>query len=88
MVCPVSMIAMTTDYHGLRYCVPMDGHRPSLDLRFYKDICPDHNGASSQIVMSVFNTILFKFPSSQCSLNTTSSGAMSKWMCLIIQINT
>ena len=33
----------------------MDGHRPSLDLRFYKDICPDQNGASSRTVTTVFN---------------------------------
>jgi hypothetical protein len=27
----------------LRYCVPMDNQRPQLDLKFYKDICPDQN---------------------------------------------
>ncbi|KAF8256966.1 hypothetical protein EI94DRAFT_1819544 [Lactarius quietus] len=27
----------------LRYCVPMDGHRPGLDLKFYDKICPDPN---------------------------------------------
>ena len=36
----------TTDGHILRYCVPMDNQRPQLDLKFYKDICPDANGAS------------------------------------------
>ena len=36
----------TTDGHGFRYCVPMDGHRPGLDLKFYDKICPDQNGAS------------------------------------------
>ncbi|KAI9433200.1 hypothetical protein H4582DRAFT_2061240 [Lactarius indigo] len=25
------------------YCVPMDNQRPQLDLRFFKDICPDGN---------------------------------------------
>lgn len=33
--------------HILRYCVPMDNQRPVLDLKFYKDICPDKNGAPS-----------------------------------------
>ena len=27
-----------------RYCVPMDGHRPSLDLQYFENICPDKNG--------------------------------------------
>jgi len=44
MVCaaPVFLIA-TTDGLGARYCIPMDGHRPGLDLKFHKDICPDQN---------------------------------------------
>jgi hypothetical protein len=29
-----------------RYCVPMDNARPSLDLKYFNDICPDTNGAS------------------------------------------
>ena len=37
---------MTTDDPILRFCVPMDNQRPGLDLKFYKDICPDQNGAS------------------------------------------
>ena len=47
MVCvaPVFLIT-TTDGLGVRYCIPMDGHRPDLDLKFYKDICGDQNGAS------------------------------------------
>ena len=49
---PVSVI-VATDYDGVRYCVPMDGHRPWLDLRFYDNICPDPNGASSRTVMTV-----------------------------------
>ncbi|KAH8997024.1 hypothetical protein EDB86DRAFT_3076958 [Lactarius hatsudake] len=32
-----------TDGHILRYCVPMDNQRPELDLKFFKDICPDRN---------------------------------------------
>jgi hypothetical protein len=35
---------MKTDGHILRYCVPMDNQRPELDLKFYKDICPDKSG--------------------------------------------
>ncbi|KAH9011199.1 hypothetical protein EDB84DRAFT_1279257 [Lactarius hengduanensis] len=29
--------------HAIWYCVPMDNQRPQLDLRFFKDICPDQN---------------------------------------------
>ncbi|KAN0128728.1 hypothetical protein V8E53_013449 [Lactarius tabidus] len=29
--------------HAIWYCVPMDNQRPQLDLRFYKNICPDNN---------------------------------------------
>ncbi|KAI9432349.1 hypothetical protein H4582DRAFT_1108027 [Lactarius indigo] len=29
--------------HAIWYCVPMDNQRPELDLRFFKDICPDGN---------------------------------------------
>ncbi len=29
-----------------RYCVAMDNHRPNLDLKYFKDICPDQNGMS------------------------------------------
>ena len=36
----------TTDAHILRYCIPMDNQRPELDLKHFKDICPDRNGAS------------------------------------------
>ena len=42
----------TTDGHTFRYCVPMDNQRPQLDLKFYKDICPDQNGASLRIFAS------------------------------------
>ena len=28
----------------LRYCIPMDNDRPSLDLMHFADICPDKNG--------------------------------------------
>jgi hypothetical protein len=42
----LSSVIATTDGHGFRYCVPLDGHRPGLDLKFYENICPDRNGAS------------------------------------------
>jgi hypothetical protein len=29
-----------------RYCIPMDKDRPSLDLKYFDDICPDKNGMS------------------------------------------
>jgi len=32
--------------HAIWYCVPMDGHRPGLDLKYYENICPDRNGVS------------------------------------------
>ena len=35
-----------TDGHGIRYCIPMDNVRPELDLKHFKDICPDPNGVS------------------------------------------
>ena len=68
-----------TDYHIWRYCVPMDNQRPQLDLQFYKDICPDKNGASLRTFMTVFNASL-KFPSLLCLLNMTNSCAM--WECI------
>ena len=49
---------MTTDDHILRYCVPMDNQRPQLDLNFYKDICPDQNGALLQTFVAVLNVSL------------------------------
>ncbi|KAN0141558.1 hypothetical protein V8E53_000020 [Lactarius tabidus] len=29
--------------HAIWYCVPMDNQRPELDLKHFKDICPDQN---------------------------------------------
>ncbi|KAF8259174.1 hypothetical protein EI94DRAFT_1752319, partial [Lactarius quietus] len=43
MVWTPSFTITTTDSHVLRYCVPMDGHRPGLDLKYYDKICPDPN---------------------------------------------
>ena len=47
-----------TDSHIFRYCVPTDNQRPQLDLKFYKDICPDRNGALLRTLMTVFNSPL------------------------------
>jgi hypothetical protein len=30
-----------------RYCIPMDNDRPELDIRYFKDICPNKDGTSS-----------------------------------------
>ena len=35
-----------------RYCIPMDKDRPSLDLKYFDDICPDKNGMSKGEFMS------------------------------------
>ncbi|KAI9429329.1 hypothetical protein H4582DRAFT_2151569 [Lactarius indigo] len=29
--------------HAIWFCVPMDNQRPELDLKYFKDICPDRN---------------------------------------------
>ena len=36
----------------------MDNQRPQLDLKFYKDICPDENGGLLQTFIAVFDTSL------------------------------
>ena len=36
----------------------MDNRRPQLDIKFYKDICPDENGKSLRIFMTVSNALL------------------------------
>jgi hypothetical protein len=63
MVCaaPIFLIT-TTDGLGVRYCIPMDGHRPGLDLKFHKDICPDQNSASLRTFMTVIFTQYFQVP--------------------------
>jgi hypothetical protein len=53
---------MTTDGLGVRYCIPTDGHRPGLDLKFHKDICPDQNGASIRTFITMFFTQHFQVP--------------------------
>ena len=35
---------LTTSRLLFRYCIPMDGNRPSLDLKFFEEIRPDNNG--------------------------------------------
>ena len=63
MVCAALVFLITTtDGLGVRYCIPMDGHRPGLDLKFYKDICSDLNGASLRIFMTVFFMQHFQVP--------------------------
>jgi hypothetical protein len=32
----------------VRYCIPMDNDRPSLDLKYLEHICPDKNGMSKR----------------------------------------
>ncbi|KIJ94961.1 hypothetical protein K443DRAFT_11740 [Laccaria amethystina LaAM-08-1] len=29
--------------HAIWYCIPMDNRRPSLDLKYFNDVCPDRN---------------------------------------------
>jgi hypothetical protein len=63
MVC-AALVSLITTANGLgvRYCIPMDGHRPGLDLKFHKDICEDPNGASLQTFMTVFFMQHFQVP--------------------------
>ena len=65
MVCatPVLLPVITTA-NGLdvRYCIPMDGHRPGLDLKFHKDICSNQNGASLWTFMTVTFIQHFQVP--------------------------
>ena len=65
MVCAAPVfftLIVSTDGLGVRYCVPMDGHRPGLDLKFYKDICPDQNGASLRTFMTAYLSQDFQVP--------------------------
>src|ERR1700730_17881038 len=48
MVCICFFGYLRSQIHPLRYCVPMDNNRPSLDLRHFGDICPDENGTSKR----------------------------------------
>ena len=45
-----------------RYCVPMDNQRPELDLKHFKDICPDQNGGSSWVFPGRYLTHQFLVP--------------------------
>ena len=45
------LVLQRANSHGyrtflLRYCIPMDNDRPSLDIRHLADICHDKNGMS------------------------------------------
>ena len=50
------------DHHIQRFCVPMDGDRPGLDLKLYKDICPDPNGTLSRTIMRLEFMYHFEVP--------------------------
>jgi len=32
--------------HAIWYCIPTDNNRPSLDIKYFENICPDKNGMS------------------------------------------
>jgi hypothetical protein len=54
MVCP-SEYSIRLKFHKVllcRYCIPMDNDRPSLDLKYFENICPDKNGTSKGRVMN------------------------------------
>ncbi|KAH8986812.1 hypothetical protein EDB86DRAFT_2832574 [Lactarius hatsudake] len=36
-------LAVVQEFIRQRFCIPMDNQRPELDLRYFKDICPDRN---------------------------------------------
>ena len=55
---PQVFTTSTADGYTLRYCVPMDNQRPELDLKFYKDICPDRNGVFSRTFIAASNVAL------------------------------
>ena len=80
----------TADDYILRYCVPMDNQRPGLDLKFYKDICPDQNGVSLRTFgsLTVFNTSPLEFPSSFYIPNMISSYSMLECVWMITRRNT
>jgi hypothetical protein len=45
-----------------RYCIPTDNDRPSLDLKYLENICPDKNGMSKYDLETGID--VRKFPSS------------------------
>jgi hypothetical protein len=45
LACLVQSQIYNVMFH-LRYCIPMENDRPSLDLKHFEDICPDKNGMS------------------------------------------
>ena len=48
----------TTDGHNPRYYVPKDNQRSLLDLKLYRKICPDQNGALLRTFLTLINTSL------------------------------
>jgi hypothetical protein len=45
-----------------RYCIPMDNSRPSLDLKYLGDICPDKNGMSKYDLETGIDVRVFSSP--------------------------
>ena len=45
----VSSRLQQIDGYNFRYCVPLDDHRPGLNLKFYENICADQNGVSESL---------------------------------------
>jgi hypothetical protein len=52
MVCPSKYSIWLKSHKTFRYCIPMDNDRPSLDLKYFEDICPDKNGTLKGQVMN------------------------------------
>ncbi|KAF8261830.1 hypothetical protein EI94DRAFT_1705227 [Lactarius quietus] len=46
------------DFIQHKYCVPMDNHRPGLDIKFYDKICPDPN-VPVIVVFTKYDQFLF-----------------------------
>ena len=51
----VSFQYLQLPFHKIvcRFCIPMDNQRPSLELRYFDDICPDKNGMSKDDYMNL-----------------------------------
>ena len=46
MVCFFQDLWLQSHKIDLRFCIPMDNDRPSLDVKHFDEICPDKNGMS------------------------------------------
>ncbi|KAH9015697.1 hypothetical protein EDB85DRAFT_792969 [Lactarius pseudohatsudake] len=56
----------------------MDNQRPQLDLKFYKDICPDRNGATLWRLVTISNRMI----SCPCHCGVGFQGSMCGWVCV------